>query len=124
MMKPELMPKHSYRFAVERDKTGYTMEISGDFKHVGQQTFRFHRNFIENEDGTDVPIWHYNVTPDGYDGQFNGRKEVCRDGQCASWENTWPKGSAYPDSFVLGDVYTNVYEGSAAVDNIRLYVPE
>ena len=29
----------------------------------------------------------------------------------------------YPDYFVIGDLYTNVYEGSASLTDIRLYVP-
>ena len=37
--------------------------------------------------------------------------------------HTWPKGSAYPDSFIIGDPHLNYYEGSAHVDDIRLYVP-
>ena len=40
-----------------------------------------------------------------------------------TWPNQWPAGSAYPDYFVIGDLYTNVYEGSATLTDIRLYVP-
>jgi hypothetical protein len=124
-MKPELMPRQHYTFAAERTAAGYTIEISGNFKYVGKQTYRFHRNFIEDEDDNpNIPIWHYNVTSDEYDGRFNDFKEICRDGRCARWDDTWPGGSSYPDYFVLGDVYTNVYEGDAAVDNISLYVPK
>lgn len=124
-MKPELMPLETYTFAAERTEAGYTIEITGNFKYVGRQTYRFHRDFVEDEgEGKDVPIWHYNVTADEYDGRFNGSRGICGPGGCADWNDSWPEGSAYPDSFVLGDVYTNVYEGSAAVDNIRLYVPK
>jgi hypothetical protein len=35
----------------------------------------------------------------------------------------WPAGSAYPDYFILGDPHLNYYQGSAAVTDIRLYVP-
>ena len=41
-----------------------------------------------------------------------------------TWPNQWPDGSAYPDYFVIGDPYTNVYEGSASLTDIRLYVPK
>ena len=40
-----------------------------------------------------------------------------------TWPDQWPAGSAYPDYFVIGDLYTNVYEGSASLTDIRLYVP-
>jgi len=115
-MQPELMPKEDYTFAVERDGTGYTLEIAGNFKHVGEQTYRFHHDFIEGNEA----IWHYNNAPEDYDGRFN--VSVKRGG--IEYPDQWPAGSAYPDYFVLGDVYTNAYEGKASVDDIRLYVPK
>ena len=38
-----------------------------------------------------------------------------------TWPDEWPTGSAYPDYFAIGDVYTNAYEGSASLTDIRLY---
>jgi hypothetical protein len=38
-----------------------------------------------------------------------------------AWPDEWPAGSAYPDYFAIGDVYTNAYEGSASLTDIRLY---
>jgi hypothetical protein len=36
----------------------------------------------------------------------------------------WPKQSAYPDYFVIGDPHLNYYSGSATIGDIRLYVPQ
>lgn len=128
-MQPELMPKEDYTFAIERSGTSYTMEVSGNFKHVGEETYRFTRDFLDEDrsNGTvenNTPIWHYNVTPDEYDGRFNSYAEVSGRGGTVREDNVWPEGSAYPDYFFIGDEYTNVSEGDATVDNIRLYVPK
>lgn len=34
----------------------------------------------------------------------------------------WPEGSAYLDNFIIGNPHINYYEGSAQIDNLRLYV--
>lgn len=118
-LQPELMPDEFYTFAIERDNTSYTLEVSGNFARVGRRTLRFRRPFVVNG----VPIWHYNVSPEEYDGQFNGDLlQNDRFGQM-TWPNQWPAGSAYPDYFVIGDLYTNAYEGSASLTDVRLYVP-
>ena len=118
-LQPELMPNEVYTFAIERDATGYTLEASGNFARAGRQTLRFHRPFIVD----DAPIWHYNSTPGEYDGRFNGSL-VQRDAYgTTTWPDQWPAGSAYPDYFIIGDPYTNAYEGSASLTDIRLYVP-
>jgi hypothetical protein len=119
-MLPELMPRQDYRFAVERTETGFTLEVSGNFRFVGQQTYRYHKPFIdENGEG----IWHYNQTAEEYDGRFN--KSITYKGPYGTyeWTDTWPAGSAYPEHFYIGDPHTNFYEGSASIDDVRLYVP-
>jgi hypothetical protein len=118
-LRPELLPKAAYRFAVERGRTGYTLEMSGPFLHVGQTTLRVHHRFVE--DGR--PIWHYNQTPGEYDGRFDRRLTHRGPAGTYTTEHSWPEGSAYPDSFIIGDPHLNYYEGSAYVDDIRLYVP-
>ncbi|GIF45606.1 F5/8 type C domain-containing protein [Asanoa ferruginea] len=118
-LQPELMPNSSYTFAIERDTTGYVLEVSGNFARVGQKTLRFHRPFVVNNN----PIWHYNVKASEYNGQFNGNLVQNDYNGSTTWANQWPSGSAYPDYFVIGDVYTNVYEGSASLTDVRLYVP-
>jgi hypothetical protein len=112
------MPDRAYSFAIERDATGYTTDMSGVFRHIGQATLRYHRNFVE--DGK--PIWHYNQTPGEYGGAFN--TTLTFTGPYGSYaKEQWPAGSAYPDFFVIGDPHLNYYEGSASIDDLRLYVP-
>lgn len=117
-MLPELMPNEFYTFAVERNATGYTLETSGNFARAGNKTLRFYRPFVVD----DVPIWHYNVDSSEYDGRFNGDlvQEDYAFGDM-TWPDEWPAGSSYPDYFAIGDVYTNAYEGSASLTDIRLY---
>ena len=119
-LQPELMPNEFYTFAIERDTTGYTLEASGNFARVGQKTIRFHRPFIVNN----VPIWHYNTAAGEYDGRFNDDLVQHDAFGSTTWPNQWPAGSAYPDYFVIGDLYTNAYEGSASLTDIRLYIPK
>jgi hypothetical protein len=128
-MQPELMPKEDYTFAIERDETGYTLEVSGNFRHVGEETYRFHRDFVDTDIDrgvikNDVPIFHYNVAPEEYDGRFNSAITVNGSYGSKTWPDQWPAGSAYPDYFVLGEPYTNVGEGQVRVDDVRLYVPK
>lgn len=119
-LQPELMPNEDYTFAIERDATGYTLEASGDFARAGQQTLRFHRPFVVD----DAPIWHYNTKPEEYDGRFNGDLVQNDKNGSTTWADQWPQGSAYPDSFVIGDLYTNVYEGSASLTDLKMFVPQ
>ena len=118
-MLPELRPKRSYRFAVERDETGYTLEVRGQFRFVGEKTYRYHRGFTEDRH----PIWHFNQQPAEYDGGFDKSFQLEGPHGKFTIEHSWPKGSAYPDYFIIGDPHTNYYEGSAALTNIRLYTP-
>jgi hypothetical protein len=117
-MLPEKMPNEFYTFAIERNLTGYTVEASGNFARVGNKTLRFYRPFVVD----DVPIWHYNIDPSEYDGEYNNDllQEDFAFGSM-TWPDQWPAGSAYPDYFAIGDVYTNAYEGSASLTDIRFY---
>jgi hypothetical protein len=119
-IKPELMPEQTYQFAIERDETGYTMEMSGNFRFIGQATLRYHRDFIQNG----YPIWHYNNTPEEYVGQFDDSFTLSGEYGSFPVNHTWPDDSAYPDYFIIGDPHLTHYEGQATVDNIRLYVPK
>jgi len=118
-LQPELMSNEFYTFAIERDPTGYTLEATGNFARVGQKTLRFHRPFIFNN----TPIWHYNSAASEYDGRFNADLVQNDAYGSTTWVDQWPAGSAYPDYFVIGDLYTNAYEGSASLTDVRLYVP-
>ncbi|GAA2004855.1 hypothetical protein GCM10009799_35260 [Nocardiopsis rhodophaea] len=121
-LRPELLPQAAYHFAVERDASGYTLEMGGPFRHGGPPgpiTLRFRHDFVE--DGR--PIWHYNQAPDAYDGAFD--RSLTHTGHSGTYttEHAWPADSAYPDSFIIGDPHLNFYEGTAVVDDIRLYLP-
>lgn len=116
---PEYMPRASYTFAIERREGSYTMEVSGYFRNVGWQTYRYSQPFDDGEH----PIYHYNQTAEEYDGRHNA-DWVYGDGERTYVdEDIWPAGSSYPDYFLMGVPHTNFYEGSATVDDIRLYVP-
>jgi hypothetical protein len=118
-LRPDLMPDETYRFAIERTGHSYVLEVSGEFLH-GEDTLRFERDFIQ--DGH--PIWHYNQTPDEYDGRFDRQHTI--DGPYGSYDmgSIWPSDSAYPDYFIIGNPHTNYYEGSATMNNLRLYLPK
>jgi hypothetical protein len=119
-LQPESLPQKSYRFAIERQETGYTIEMSGPFRHSGQKTLRYEHDFVE--DGR--PIWHYNRTAQEYDGRFDTALRHTGPNGSVMTPHTWPAGSAYPDSFIIGDPHLNYYEGTAVVDDITLLVPE
>ena len=97
-LQPELLPEKSYLFAVERHKDKYVIEMTGDFKHIGETTLRAERKFIE--DGKHK----------GVSGKYKNK-------------DIWKKGSAYPDSFIIGDPHLNFYEGDAVIQDIKLFVP-
>jgi hypothetical protein len=118
--RPDVMPNEDYTFAVERDTTGYTEEVTGNFGHgVGVRTFRFHRNFVVGN----VPIWHYNTsTADGYTGQYNNTLRQNGVNGAEQWPNQWAAGSVYPDYPVIGDPYTDAGEGDATISGVKLFV--
>ncbi|NIY83709.1 hypothetical protein [Vibrio hepatarius] len=118
-LQPELLPKESYTFAVERDEKGYTIEIEGPFLHSGYKKMRFSHEFVEGKRA----IWHYNQTASEYDGKFDRPYKFVGYSGSYLMESIWPAGSSYPDSFIIGDPHVNYYEGSAIIDNIKLYVP-
>lgn len=116
---PELMPEQTYRFAVERTRDSYVLEVSGTFRHVGHRTLRYERAFDEG----DHPIWHYNQHPGGYDGRYDTTWTYPSPNGTYADEQVWPDGSSYPDYFLIGDPHMNFYEGDARIDDLRLYVP-
>jgi len=119
-LQPESMPSTSYTFAVERGKESYTVELTGPFRGNARTTLRYTHKFVE--DGR--PVWHYNQGAGEYDGRFD--RSLTYTGPAGKYvdEHIWPPGSAYPDSFIIGDPHLNFYEGSAVVDDIRLFVPD
>jgi hypothetical protein len=119
-LQPELMPETTYTFAIERTYDSYVLEMSGEFLH-GEDVLRYERGFI-GEDGR--PIWHYNVSPDEYDGQFDRSHTITGQYGTLEFDSIWPSDSAYPDYFIIGIPHTNYYEGSASIDNLKLFVPK
>ncbi|WP_075727858.1 hypothetical protein [Corynebacterium aquilae] len=116
-LQPDLMPNETYTFAIERHKDSYVTEMTGNFRHVGHKTLRYERKF-EEADGHS--IWHYNQKADQYKGEHNQTLEF--EGPFGKWsKEMWPAGSEYPDNFVIGVPHLNYYEGSATIDNLRLY---
>ncbi|WP_222851384.1 hypothetical protein [Phytoactinopolyspora mesophila] len=116
---PELMPRESYTFAIERRDGAYVLEVTGNFRHVGHRTVRYEQPFDDGEN----PIWHYNQRADEYDGRYNRDWTYTSPDATFVDEDVWPAGSAYPDYFLIGQPHMNYYEGSAHIDNVRLYVP-
>lgn len=116
---PEFMPRASYDFAIERHDGSYTMEVSGYFRNVGQRTYRYSQPFDDGEH----PIYHYNQAAEEYDGRHNADWTYSDGSRTFVDEDIWPADSAYPDYFLMGVPHTNFYEGSATIDDVRLYVP-
>lgn len=108
----------SYVFAIERDADGFTLEASGPFRS-GERTFRYKRKFVQ--DGR--AIWHYNQSPEEYDGAFDSRWAFSGPHGEIEIPHSWPKGSAYPEHFIIGDPHLNFYAGRAALTDLKLYVP-
>lgn len=118
-LQPEILPKETYTIAIERTKDSYVTEVTGNFKYLnGTKTIRSERKFIDDVDGK--PINHFNQAAEEYDGRFN--HELTFTGPHGSFKKEmWPEGSAYPDNFVIGNPHNNYYEGTAQIDNLRLY---
>jgi hypothetical protein len=128
-IEPRAMPLQRYRFAIERDERGYTLEVRGVFKNAGLQTYRYHRDFVQSDShGKPRPIWHYNQTPQEYDGRFDelwtSKGPYDYQGAKQYTIHSWPAGSAYPDFFIIGDPHTNYYSVKARVADLKLFVPK
>ena len=102
----------TYTVTIERNKTGYVLEVSGKFRFGGETTYRGEIDFRK------APVWHYNNTaadsPKGKNGQ--PLKDLGID-----W-NSWPEDSAYPDYFMFGDPHITHYEGTVRYDDLELWV--
>lgn len=116
---PEMMPKSDYRFAVERLDDSYVLEIEGFFRNVGWARYRYEQPF---DDGIH-PIYHYNQSSDDYDGRYNDDWTYGDGEKQFTDRDIWPKGSSYPDYFMMGIPHMNFYEGSASIDGVKLFVP-
>ena len=109
------LPNEEYVFTIERDKTSYTLSISGKFYYGGETTYTAKREFTE-----DPLTWHYNQTPEDYPKDFESEKILIGDEVI----DTWEKDASYPDFFFFGDPHINYYEGTCDYDDLKLYVKE
>jgi len=105
-------PNTWYRVMIERSEGQYTIEVSGDFAHGGQQTYRASLDYTNN------CVWHYNNTPDELD-------SGCADE--STWPGLddfpeWPAGGSWPDYFMFGDPHANFYEGQVYYDDVKLEI--
>ena len=108
----------TYTFAIERTKDSYVTEMTGTSRTLGTPPFAMSGKF-ETNDGHS--IWHYNQSDaDGYHGQHNQKLTI--EGPDGSFEKDMgPEGTNYRDNFIIGLPHLNYYEGSATIDNLRLY---
>jgi hypothetical protein len=105
-------PNTWYRVLIERSEGHYTIEVSGDFAHGGQQTYRASLDYADN------CVWHYNNTPE----ELAPR---CVDE--SAWPGLegfpkWPASGAWPDYFMFGDPHANFYEGKVYYDDVKLEI--
>jgi hypothetical protein len=103
-----------YRVAIERVGERFTLEISGDFLHGGERTYR------ASIDAAARCVLHYNRTPDEMDPRCADETSLPDLGPAFPG---WPRGSAYPDWFFFGDPHENYYTGQIFYDDVRLEVP-
>lgn len=87
--------------------------IEGRFKNARQTIY------TDRIDYRNHCIYHYNQTPEELVPDCIDNSE-----QVFSGENftAWPRGSAYPEYFRLGEPHINYYEGIVLVDDITLEV--
>ena len=107
------LPHEWYTVTFTRTALYYQYSITGNFKKVGQSTYTDRIDYRKN------CVYHYNQTPEELvsdcidnSSQYIFNKEF----------TTWPKESAYPEYFMLGEPHINYYEGNVLVDDITLEV--
>ncbi len=107
------LPNEWYKVTFTRTSMFYQFSIQGNFKNAGQVTLGGKINIRKN------CVYHYNQTPEELEPR-------CVDNSAQTFLNkkliAWPKGSAYPEYFMLGEPHINYYEGSVLVDDIKLEI--
>jgi hypothetical protein len=114
VMADKYLDGEAYVVAIERDGEAFTLSASGRFHHGGRTTYRATRRLRDRP-----VVWHYNQTPEEYrPATFDRpRPYLGKEGRA------WPAGSGYPEHFILGDPHINYYEGTAAFDDLKLWLP-
>jgi hypothetical protein len=107
------LPHQWYTVTFTRTALFYEFSIKGRFKNAGQKIYTDRIDIRKN------CVFHYNQTQDELD-------PSCVDNTVQRFLGntfiTWPKDSAYPEYFMLGEPHINYYEGSVLVDDITLEV--
>jgi hypothetical protein len=102
-----------YTVTFVRTALFYQFSITGNFKNGGLTTYKDKINIRKN------CVFHYNQTVEELE-------PACVDNRKQSFLGkdffSWPKDSAYPEYFMLGEPHINYYEGNLLVDDITLEV--
>ena len=100
-----------YTVTFVRTSLFYEFSITGNFKNGGLTTYKDKINIRKN------CVFHYNQTVEELD-------PACVDYRKQNFLGkdfvSWPKNSAYPEYFMLGEPHINYYEGNVLVDDITL----
>jgi hypothetical protein len=106
-------PMTWYRASIERSGDQFTLEVSGNFRYGGMQTYTAtHRRRRPLRLALQPPA-------------PRGRQPVRGHGPlpvAASEPALWPPDVAWPDYFMFGDPHNNFYEGEVFYDDVRLEV--
>lgn len=109
------LPGTWYRLAIERDGPRYTIELSGRFRHGGEQAYR------ATIDAAARCVWHYPVTAEEATGAA-GCEDATPLPTLGAEHPRWPAGGVWPDWFMFGDPHANYYEGEVLYDDVTLEV--
>jgi hypothetical protein len=106
-------PMTWYRASIERTGDQFTLQVSGDFRYGGMQSY------VATIDGAGRCVWHYNRQP-------LAAGSPCVDAShypsLPAEPALWPADGAWPDYFMFGDPHNNYYEGQVYYDDVRLEV--
>jgi hypothetical protein len=106
-------PMTWYRASIERTGDQFTLEVSGNWRYGGTQTY------TATIDAAGRCVWHFN------------RQALAAGSPCADTSHypslpgeppLWPADIAWPDYFMFGDPHNNFYEGEVYYDDVRLEV--
>ena len=106
-------PMTWYRAVIERSGDQFTLEVSGNFRYGGMQTY------TATIDAAGRCVWHYNRQPLA---AGSACVDTSRYASLPGEPPQWPADVAWPDYFMFGDPHNNFYEGQVYYDDVRLDV--
>jgi len=106
-------PTTWYRASIERSGDQFTLEVSGNFRYGGMQTY------TATIDAAGRCVWHYNRQPLA---AASPCVDTSRYPSLPGEPPLWPADVAWPDYFMFGDPHNNFYEGEVFYDDVRLEV--